>query len=77
MKINGTGKRATREMIREFVQGCIDQLVNIDGEPVPLGVLSTSRSQLSLQERKEVERLRSLGKDDSYIRGWIRVGRSL
>ena len=71
----GNGKqRATREMIREFVHGCVESLVNVDS---PTPVFQQSRHQLSMEEIKEVERLRALGKDDSYIRGWIRVGRTL
>jgi len=58
------GKRlATRKDVNNFVQGCIDAAV----DAVVIKTLPA--------EDIEIARLRKLGLDDSYIRGWLQVGR--
>ena len=65
-----TQQLATREMLCDFLQGCLDSLA----QPEPEKPLVT-RAQLSKHEADQVEKLRAEGKDESYIRGWVQVGR--
>ena len=63
---------ATRADVKAFVEGCVERAVQaaMGGEPQV-----TQATTLSPGEQAEVERLRKLGHNDSYIRGWIQVGR--
>lgn len=63
---------ATRRDITEFVTACVDMAVQsaMGGAPQV-----AAAAGLSPAEAAEVERLRTLGKCDSYIRGWIQVMR--
>lgn len=67
-----TKRLATRKDVTEFVLGCVDMAVqNAMG-----GAQAVAQAcNLSAVEMAEVERLRKLGKNDSYIRGWIQVMR--
>jgi hypothetical protein len=89
MAMNLTGKiskrMVTRAEISSFVQGCLDSItdsINI-GEPletVKVGYIDTNAPKPMTDwfteiERSTVEGLRAMGRDDSYIRGWLQVGR--
>ena len=58
-----TTRLATRKDVNRFMLGCLDAaLVGRDED---------------VTEEDEVAGLRKLGFDDSYIRGWLHVGRVL
>lgn len=90
MAMNMTGKiskrMATRAEVNQFVRGCIDRITDsiTIGKPLEtykVGYFDTNipkppKSWFSEDERSTVESLRALGKDDSYIRGWLQVGRT-
>ena len=63
---------ASRKDITEFVLGCVDMAIQNAMGGAPAVAASTG---LSPAESQEVDRLRKLGKNDSYIRGWIQVMR--
>ena len=69
---------ATRAEVRDFVTGALaaaTTTIDVDGEiTTPSG---GPQFGLSPREEREVERLRKAGKNDSYIRGWLQVGRRL
>lgn len=71
-----TKRLATRNEVKEFVRGCVDRACNqaIAMEPEHPAA-QPQAGALSFKEVSEVERLRYAGYDDSYIRGWIQVGR--
>ena len=80
MAVNISGKDSkrmvTRAEVNEFVQGCMDCITDaIIGQPVT--EMKPAKNPLSSDEQAEVERLRAMGKSDSYIRGWLQVGRSI
>lgn len=69
-----SARLATRKDVTAFVEGCVNRAVQAAmGGETPVQQATT----LSDSESAEVERLRSLGHDDSYIRGWISVGRTI
>lgn len=67
-----TKRMATRRDIRAFVEGCVDMAIQ---NAMGGGLQVHQACALSVKEADEVQRLRALGKDDSYIRGWIQVMR--
>lgn len=88
MAMNLTGRiskrMATRAEINEFVQGCLDRITDSIsiGEAtntVKVGYIDTGvpkpKSWFTEDERSVVESMRALGREDSYIRGWLQVGR--
>ena len=58
-----SNRLATRKDINHFVNGCLDAAV-------------TAPFRAETTEKSEIKRLRDLGHDDNYIRGWLQVGRS-
>ena len=68
---------ATRKEIVSFVEGCIAAACEdrSDTEDDPAGKAVPASSHLTPAERQTVERLRSEGKGDSYITGWLIGGR--
>ncbi len=65
--ITGKRKAATRAEVCSFLQGCLDGAL-AEHEPAPI-----ERTAMPEWAQKESERLRALGKDESYIRGWLQV----
>jgi len=57
-----TSRLATRKDVNSFVQGCVDAAVCM---PIPEPV----------SEEAEISLLRTAGRNDNYIRGWLQVGR--
>ena len=89
MAMNLTGKiskrMVTRAEVNQFVQGCLDSItdsINIGSprETVKVGYIDTNvpkpaKNWFTEDERSTVESLRAMGRDESYIRGWLQVGR--
>lgn len=63
---------ASRKDLIAFVNGCVDMATQnaMGGEK-----FVKAATVLTGPEEAEVARLRTLGKNDSYIRGWIQVMR--
>lgn len=78
----GVRRMATRAEVREFIEGSVQAAINdsgveretIDNIP-PVRRSSRIVSNLTDEERAEVESLRRKGKTDGYIIGWLTVAR--
>jgi hypothetical protein len=64
---NQSKRLATRKDVNSFVQGCLDAALEAD---------SQRHVFPANNEADEIQQLRNAGHNDSYIRGWLQVGRS-
>jgi len=55
-----SNRLATRKDVNRFVAGCLDAVL-------------TAQFRAETTREDEIKRLRKLGYDDSYIRGWLQV----
>lgn len=76
-------RMATREEIRDFVNGAIARLNEVKADlergvtPLPSPTVSVHHGveARSAKEAEQVEKLRAEGRSDGYIIGWLKVGR--
>lgn len=73
-------RKVSRAQVREFVEGCVEaasRRVMLSPTPEAIRAADAPASSFTAAEQSEIERLRADGKSDSYIRGWLQVGRRL